>query len=165
MKKGLCVYPGSFDPVTIGHLDLIERGADIFPEVVVAVLHNPAKEGCFPIAQRLELLSRACAHLPNVRFDQFDGLLVDYMRKLDAGIVLRGLRAVTDFESEFQMAQLNHQMAPDVETLFMMTGAGARLSQFQRCAGNRPVWGGYCPVCAGVHRGGCTARLTTLTIF
>ena len=121
MKKGLCVYPGSFDPVTIGHLDLIERGADIFPEVVVAVLHNPAKEGCFPIAQRLELLSRACAHLPNVRFDQFDGLLVDYMRKLDAGIVLRGLRAVTDFESEFQMAQLNHQMAPDVETLFMMT--------------------------------------------
>ena len=113
MKKGLCVYPGSFDPVTIGHLDLIERGADIFPEVVVAVLHNPA--------QRLELLSRACAHLPNVRFDQFDGLLVDYMRKLDAGIVLRGLRAVTDFESEFQMAQLNHQMAPDVETLFMMT--------------------------------------------
>ena len=164
MKKGLCVYPGSFDPVTIGHLDLIERGADIFPEVVVAVLHNPAKEGCFPIAQRLELLSRACAHLPNVRFDQFDGLLVDYMKKLDAGIVLRGLRAVTDFESEFQMAQLNHQMAPDVETLFMMT-AGARLSQFQRCAGNRPVWGGYCPVCAGVHRGGCTARLTTLTIF
>ena len=81
VKKGLCVYPGSFDPVTIGHLDLIERGADIFPEVVVAVLHNPAKEGCFPIAQRLELLSRACAHLPNVRFDQFDGLLVDYMKK------------------------------------------------------------------------------------
>ena len=72
MKKGLCVYPGSFDPVTIGHLDLIERGADIFPELVVAVLHNPAKEGCFPIAQRLELLSRACAHLTNVRFDQFD---------------------------------------------------------------------------------------------
>ena len=89
MKKGLCVYPGSFDPVTIGHLDLIERGADIFPEVVVAVLHNPAKEGCFPIVQRLELLARACSHLPNVRFDQFDGLLVDYMKKLDAGIVLR----------------------------------------------------------------------------
>ena len=121
MKKGLCVYPGSFDPVTIGHLDLIERGADIFPEVVVAVLHNPAKEGCFPIAQRLELLARACAHLPNVRFDQFDGLLVDYMKKLDAGIVLRGLRAVTDFESEFQMAQVNHQILPALETLFMMT--------------------------------------------
>lgn len=121
MKKGLCVYPGSFDPVTIGHLDVIERGAAIFPEVVVAILHNPAKIGCFSIAQRLDMLARACAHLPNVRFDQFDGLLVDYMKKLDAGIVLRGLRAVTDFESEFQMAQLNHQMAPGVETLFLMT--------------------------------------------
>ena len=122
MKKGLCVYPGSFDPVTIGHLDVIERGAAIFPEVVVAILHNPAKTGCFSIAQRLDMLARACAHLPNVRFDQFDGLLVDYMKKLDAGIVLRGLRAVTDFESEFQMAQLNQQMAPGVETVFLMTG-------------------------------------------
>ena len=128
-------------------------------------MHNPAKEGCFPIAQRLEMLSRACAHLPNVRFDQFDGLLVDYMKKLDAGIVLRGLRAVTDFESEFQMAQLNHQMAPDVETLFHDDRAGACLPQLQRRAGDRPVWGRYRPVCAGVHRGGCTARLKTLTYF
>lgn len=121
MKKGLCVYPGSFDPVTNGHLDLIQRGAALFPELVVAVLHNPGKAGRFPIEQRLDMLRRACAHLPNVRFDRFDGLLVDYMKKLDAGIVLRGLRAVTDFESEFQMAQLNHQMAPDVETLFLVT--------------------------------------------
>lgn len=121
MKKGLCVYPGSFDPVTNGHLDLIQRGAALFPELVVAVLHNPGKTGRFPIEQRLDMLRRACAHLPNVRFDRFDGLLVDYMKKLDAGIVLRGLRAVTDFESEFQMAQLNHQMAPDVETLFLVT--------------------------------------------
>ncbi|MEG0741031.1 MAG: pantetheine-phosphate adenylyltransferase [Clostridia bacterium] len=121
MKKGLCVYPGSFDPVTNGHLDLIERGATLFPEVIVAILHNPAKQGHFSIPQRLEMLRRACAHLPNVSFDCFDGLLVDYMRKVRAGIVLRGLRAVTDFESEFQMAQVNHQICPDVETLFLMT--------------------------------------------
>lgn len=121
MKHDRCVYPGSFDPITNGHLDIIERAASIFSEVVVAVLHNPAKTGRFPIEKRLELLKRACAHFPNVTFDCFDGLLVDYMHKTDSGIVLRGLRAVTDFESEFQMAQLNHQMAPDVETLFLMT--------------------------------------------
>ncbi len=121
MKKGLCVYPGSFDPITNGHLDIIERGAAIFPELVVAVLHNPAKTGLFPIEMRLDMLRRACSHLTNVRFDQFDGLLVDYMKSMDAGVVLRGLRAVTDFENEFQMAQLNHQMAPNVETLFLMT--------------------------------------------
>lgn len=121
MKRGLCVYPGSFDPITNGHLDIIERGSALFAELIVAVLHNPAKSGLFPLEQRLDMIRRACAHLPNVRVDCFDGLLVDYMRKTDAGIVLRGLRAVTDFESEFQMAQLNRQMAPDVETLFLMT--------------------------------------------
>ena len=120
MKKGLCVYPGSFDPVTIGHLDLIERGADIFPEVVVAVLHNPAKEGCFPIAQRLELLSRACAHLPNVRFDQFDGLLVEFVKKNNAAAIVKGLRAVSDYEYELQMAMLNKHIDHDIETIFLM---------------------------------------------
>lgn len=121
MAKRICVYPGSFDPVTNGHLDLIERGAAIFDEVIVAILHNPAKTGRFPVEKRLEMLRKACAHLPNVRFDRFDGLLVDYMRQSGAKVVLRGLRAVTDFESEFQMAQLNRQMAPEVETLFLMT--------------------------------------------
>lgn len=121
MEKKICVYPGSFDPVTNGHLDLIERGAAIFDEVVVAILHNPSKTGRFPIEKRLELLEKACAHLPNVRFDRFDGLLVDYMRKHGFKAVLRGLRAVTDFESEFQMAQLNRQMAPEVDTMFFMT--------------------------------------------
>ncbi|MCI5956115.1 MAG: pantetheine-phosphate adenylyltransferase [Clostridiales bacterium] len=121
MNKGLCVYPGSFDPITSGHLDIIERGAGIFEHVIVAVLHNPAKTGVFPIEQRLDMLRRACGHLPNVSFDCFDGLLVDYMRKKQAHVVLRGLRAVTDFENEFQMAQLNRQMAPEVETLFLMT--------------------------------------------
>lgn len=120
-ERGLCVYPGSFDPITNGHLDIIERGAAIFPQLVVAVLHNPAKTGLFSMERRLGMLRRACAHLSNVSFDSFNGLLVDYMQKTKAGIVLRGLRAVTDFENEFQMAQLNHQMSSDVETLFLMT--------------------------------------------
>jgi len=121
MNKGLCVYPGSFDPVTLGHIDLIERAARLFPVVVVAVLHNPDKQGLFPTEKRLEMLRRACSHLPNVRIDSFGGLLVDYMRTLDADMVLRGLRAVTDFENEFQMAQVNRQIAPEIETLFLMT--------------------------------------------
>ena len=121
MAKKIGVYPGSFDPVTNGHLDIIERSAAIFDEVIVAVLHNPSKKGRFPMEKRLELLGRACSHLPNVRFDRFGGLLVDYMRRSEARVIVRGLRAVTDFENEFQMAQLNHQMAPDVETLFLMT--------------------------------------------
>ena len=121
MNKQICVYPGSFDPVTNGHLDIIRRGAAIFPQMVVAVLHNPAKQSKFSVEKRLQLLQSACARLPNVTFDCFDGLLVDYMRKIDAGVVLRGLRAVTDFETEFQMTQLNHQMEPGVETLFLMT--------------------------------------------
>ena len=114
-----CVFPGSFDPITIGHLDLIERASKLFDEVVVAVLHNPAKSGRFTIEKRLDMLQKACAHIPNVRFDHFEGLLVDYMRRSGAKIVLRGMRGVRDFESECQMAQLNHQMAPEVETLFL----------------------------------------------
>ena len=121
MNKGRCVYPGSFDPVTLGHVDLIRRAAKLYPEVIVAVLNNPDKEGKFPVALRMAMLSKACADLPNVHIDSFGGLLVDYMRQMDAGIVLRGLRAVTDFESEFQMAQVNRQIAPEVETLFLMT--------------------------------------------
>ena len=121
MHNGLCVYPGSFDPVTLGHVDLIERAAGLFDEVVVAVLNNPEKNGTFTTERRLEMLTKACAHLPNVRIDSFGGLLVDYMRTLHAEIVLRGLRAVTDFENEFQMAQVNRQIAPEIETLFLMT--------------------------------------------
>lgn len=121
MAKKVGVYPGSFDPVTNGHLDIIERSAAIFDEVIVAVLHNPSKTGRFPMNKRIELLEKACRHLSNVRFDSFDGLLVDYMRRSEARVIIRGLRAVTDFENEFQMAQLNHQMAPKVETLFLMT--------------------------------------------
>jgi len=121
VAEKICVFPGSFDPITIGHLDLIERASALFDEVVVAVLHNPAKEGSFPIQKRMELLQAACVHVHNVRFDHFEGLLVDYMRAKGARVVLRGLRGTRDFESECQMAQLNHQMAPEVETLFLTT--------------------------------------------
>ena len=115
----ICVYPGSFDPVTLGHMDIIRRAAAIFDEVVVAVLHNPAKTGRFPVGKRLELLQKACEGIANVRLDSFDGLLVDYMRAQGASVVVRGLRTAQDFESEFQMAQLNRTMAPGVETLFL----------------------------------------------
>ena len=121
MAEKVCVFPGSFDPITVGHLDLIERASALYDEVVVAVLHNPAKEGRFPIEKRMELLEKACAHVPNVRFDHFEGLLVDYMRRCGVRVVIRGLRGPRDFESECQMAQLNHQMAPEVETLFLTT--------------------------------------------
>lgn len=115
----ICVYPGSFDPVTAGHLDLIERASSLFDQVVVAVLHNPAKNGCFTVEERISLLCKACGHLPNVSFDHFDGLLVDYMHARGARVVLRGVRGSKDFDSEMVMAQLNYQLAPDVETLFM----------------------------------------------
>lgn len=120
-SQGLCVYPGSFDPITQGHFDIIHRASLIFPKVVVAVLHNSAKKSWFTVAKRMDMISRACATLPQVEVDSFSGLLVDYMESRNANIVLRGLRAVTDFEYEFQMAQVNHQISPALETLFMMT--------------------------------------------
>ena len=121
MDKKRCVYPGSFDPVTNGHLDIIERVAAIFDKVTVAILHNPAKNGRFPVDRRIQMLEKACAHLPNVRFDHFGGLLVDYMRSQQVNVVVRGLRDGADFESELRMAQLNRQLAPGVETLFLAT--------------------------------------------
>lgn len=121
MNSEICVYAGSFDPITAGHLDIIRRGAAIFPKLVVAVLRNPAKKGSFTMEERISMLEKSCADIPNVVFDSFDGLLVDYVRKIGAGVILRGLRAVSDFESEFQMAQLNRQMNPQVETFFLMT--------------------------------------------
>jgi pantetheine-phosphate adenylyltransferase len=121
MDNKLCVYPGSFDPVTLGHLDIIQRVSRMFPEVRVAVLDNLEKHPTFPVADRLEMLKKSCAHLHNIQIDSFSGLLVDYMRKSNAGIIVRGLRAVTDFEAEFQMAQVNRQISKTVETLFLMT--------------------------------------------
>lgn len=119
-----CVYPGSFDPVTNGHLDIIERAASLFDEVTVAILHNSAKVGRFSVEKRMAMLEKACAHLPNVRMDCFDGLLVEYMRQNGARVIIRGLRGSTDFDSESRMAQLNRQLAPEVDTLFLMSSPG-----------------------------------------
>ncbi len=112
--------PGSFDPVTNGHVDVIERAAALYDELVVAVLVNPGKAGLFSIAERMELLRDACAELPNVTIDSFEGLLVDYCREHDVPVIVKGLRAVGDFEYELQMAQMNRELA-DVETLFVPT--------------------------------------------
>lgn len=119
--KAVC--PGSFDPVTSGHIDVIERAARVFEEVIVAVAPNPAKTHLFTLEERIEMLRESTNHLPNVRVDYFDGLLVDYVRRLDAGVIVKGLRALSDFEFEFQMALVNRNLTPEVETVFMMTGA------------------------------------------
>ena len=121
MKELLCIYPGSFDPITLGHVDIIRRAAGIFPQVIVAVLRNPNKPGCFPIDQRVIMIQKTCGDMHNVLVDCFEGLLADYMKEKQGTVVIRGLRAVSDFEAEFQMAQVNRQINPQMETLFMMT--------------------------------------------
>lgn len=115
-----CVCPGSFDPVTNGHLDVIERAAGLFDEVVVAVLVNDTKKGLFGLDERLELLREACGHLPGVRIVSFQGLLVDFAKEHDAPVVVRGLRAVTDFEYELSMSQMNLRLS-GLETFFVAT--------------------------------------------
>ncbi len=115
-----CLYPGSFDPVTVGHMDLIERAAGLWDEVIVAVLRNPAKKGCFTLEERLELLQACCAHLPNVRVSHFEGLTVAFAKELGAQAMLRGLRAAGDFESERALAQLNQMIAPEIETVILL---------------------------------------------
>jgi len=119
MKKA--VYPGSFDPITNGHLDIIERAAKLFGEVIVAVIHNPEKRPFFSFKERAAMIKQALPHCPNVTVDSFDGLLVDYVRRQKAGAIVRGLRAVSDFDYEFQMALTNRRMAPEIETVFLMT--------------------------------------------
>jgi pantetheine-phosphate adenylyltransferase len=115
------LYPGSFDPLTLGHLDLIERASRLFDGVIVAVLQNPGKTPAFSLEQRLNQISAATAHLTGVEVGSFDGLTVDYARRCGAGVILRGLRALSDFEFELQIAHTNHSLAPAVETLFLAT--------------------------------------------
>ncbi len=117
------VYPGSFDPVTNGHMNIIERCAPRFDQVVVAVLLNLDKSPLFSAEERMEMLRACCGHLPNVEVDGFSGLLVDYVRERQADFIVKGLRAISDFEFELQQALMNRQLAPDVDTLFMMTDA------------------------------------------
>ncbi|MDR1651823.1 MAG: pantetheine-phosphate adenylyltransferase [Synergistaceae bacterium] len=117
------VYPGSFDPFTNGHLDITQRGATIFDELIVAVLINESKTSMFSVEERQMMAREAAVHIPNVRVLSFDGLLVDFMRKERSRVILRGLRALSDFEYEFQLAQMNKQLAPETETFFMVTDA------------------------------------------
>ena len=120
MHKGLAIYPGSFDPPTNGHLDLIERGAKIFEDLVVAILRNSEKSPMFTVAERREMLQELTAHLRNVRIDTFDGLMVEYAKSLEATCILRGIRAISDYEYELQMALMNRKLEPTLETVFMM---------------------------------------------
>lgn len=115
------IYPGSFDPVTFGHIDMIERSAKMVDELLVAVLNNSAKNPLFSVKERVSMLEEITNHLPNVKVTSFDGLLIDYAKKVDASIIIRGLRAVTDFEYELQIAQTNRIVNPNVDTLFLTT--------------------------------------------
>jgi pantetheine-phosphate adenylyltransferase len=117
----IAVYPGSFDPVTFGHLDIIDRALQIFDGVVVAVAKNSEKNSLFSVHERQVLLAQILADRPKASVDTFDGLLVDFVQKRGASVIIRGLRAVSDFEFEFQLAQMNRSITKDVETLFMMT--------------------------------------------
>ncbi|HEX8960646.1 MAG TPA: pantetheine-phosphate adenylyltransferase [Geobacteraceae bacterium] len=121
MPRKIAVYPGSFDPITFGHLDIINRGLQIFDEVIIAVAANSAKTALFTIEERLELIRQVLTGNGRAKVDTFDGLLVDYVLSQKATVIIRGLRAVSDFEYEFQIAQMNRSISQEVETLFMMT--------------------------------------------
>lgn len=118
--NSVVIYPGTFDPITLGHVDLIKRAARVFDRLIMAVSVSTWKNPLFTLAERLAMARTMAASLPHVEVDSFDGLLVDYVRQKQARVILRGLRAFSDFEYEFQMALTNRKMAPDVETLFMM---------------------------------------------
>ena len=117
----VAIYPGSFDPITNGHLDIIQRGCKIFDKVIVAVLINIDKKGLFTIEERVELIKKSTAHLENVEVVSFNGLLVNLAKQFNARVILKGLRAVSDFEYELQMSQTNQRMKPDIETMFLTT--------------------------------------------
>ena len=118
----VAIYPGSFDPVTNGHLDIIERGLKLFDRIVVAVLHNPAKDALFSVEERKEMLECCLKDFSNAEVDTFDGLLVDYAAKRNAHAILRGMRAVSDFDYEFQLALMNRRLNREIQTVFLMTG-------------------------------------------
>lgn len=121
MTLKIAVYPGSFDPITCGHLDIIKRSCNLFDKVIVAVLNNSQKSPMFEVSERVELIKKCTKNLPNCEVRSFSGLLVDFVKESGADTVIRGLRAISDFEYEFQMALLNKKLAPTVETVFMVT--------------------------------------------
>jgi pantetheine-phosphate adenylyltransferase len=122
MKTSIAIYPGSFDPVTNGHLDLIDRGQTMFDLLIVAVLGNADKAPLFSVPERVDMLRQVTERWSSVEVDVFDGLLVDYARKRHAGVILRGIRAVSDYEYELQMALMNRKLEPRLETVFMLPG-------------------------------------------
>ena len=121
MKK-VAIYPGSFDPITNGHIDMVERGLRLFDKIIVCILCNPGKETLFTIEERLEMITKSLKKFPNIEIDSFDGLLVDYGAKRNANAILRGMRAVSDFEYEFQLALMNRKLNRKIQTVFLMTG-------------------------------------------
>ena len=141
----IAVYPGSFDPVTCGHLDIIKRSCKVFDKVIVAVLNNSAKHPLFSVSERMELIGRCTKDLPNCEVDSFGGLLVDFAKKKNADTVIRGLRAISDFEYEFQQALVNKQLNPELETMFVITDSSYGykpelfIHQLQRSERNLPV--------------------------
>ena len=118
----IAIYPGSFDPITNGHLDLIDRGSRLFDRLIVSILRNDTKEPLFSVAERMEMLCEVVRVYPNVEVDSFGGLLVDYAARLGATVILRGIRAISDYEYELQMALMNRRLGPDIETVFLMSG-------------------------------------------
>ncbi len=118
----IAIYPGSFDPITNGHLDLIERGSKLFDRLIVSILCNDEKEPLFSVEERMEMLREVLRGFPNVEVDHFEGLLVDYAAKRGATVLLRGIRAISDYEKELQMALMNRRLRPEIETLFLMAG-------------------------------------------
>ncbi len=123
MYRHRAIYPGSFDPITNGHVFVAERAAALFDELEVSVLINPDKEGTFSVEERVDLVRGALSHLPNVTVNSFGGLLVDFLHQRKSSIVIRGLRALSDFDYEFQMALMNRNLEPEMETLFIVTDA------------------------------------------
>lgn len=120
---GVALYPGSFDPVTLGHLDILKRASKVFDEIIVAVLHNSDKKPLFTLEERVELLKETTQDLPNVKVDAFEGLMIDFARKRGVNAVLRGLRAVSDFEYELKITSINKKLDEEIETFFMMSNS------------------------------------------
>ncbi|MGV8059609.1 MAG: pantetheine-phosphate adenylyltransferase [Smithellaceae bacterium] len=118
----IAVYPGSFDPITNGHLDIIKRGSKIFDEIIILVAHNPTKSSLFTVEERVTMIEESIGDIEGVKVDSHSGLLVDYVKKTGANVILRGMRALSDFEYEFQMALMNRRQTRDIETVFLMSG-------------------------------------------
>ncbi len=121
-KKKIAIYPGSFDPLTNGHIDIIERALDIFDQVIVAILHNPSKKALFTMEERVEMINQSFNGRNCIQVDSFGGLLVDYAKMKNAVAIIRGMRAISDFESEFQMALMNRKLNKEIQSVFLMTG-------------------------------------------